>query len=491
MPTTADYLTQLQQDREDLVDNLETKGIDDLTGDETFTELVPRVLDIEGGGSEQKYRLPNQYQEVEYIGITDGNGYIDTEFTPTYFSKAVVKGLMTSGTFLLGEDTSWANKGFGILARYSYFSNKWTSVSISLNVLYDFTVSKDGYYWGSTLKDSFSGASTFTADYSLYVFANHRNGSPDEYGKGRIYSLDLYEDDVLTKQFIPCYEKATNIIGLYDLVGEKFHGSQGSGTWIKGEDHDVPKENLQDKTVIITENTTTNVEPDTGYDGLSSVEVITSVPTSDATLLPRYDSYFFTSYIQSSSTSVGAGNVQEFSPFPAKNELFKRTTPKKGLICFFVRSNYTIPSDLVLLAETDWHISNDPIKQKLVICWCNNLSQSYTIQQENSGRMETYSIVLKNTSVPTNILLNTTLNITEDTNPGFLEVYPTNKMCIYICSSIYNYNDASYYFDDKFDFSDITERMGIFISTNNIKKRVGTNNNSYGVIGIELEYNAD
>lgn len=50
MPTIAEQLTQLQQDREDLVDNLETQGIDDLTGDETFTELVPRVLDIEGGG---------------------------------------------------------------------------------------------------------------------------------------------------------------------------------------------------------------------------------------------------------------------------------------------------------------------------------------------------------------------------------------------------------------------------------------------------------
>lgn len=50
MPTTSDYLTQLAQDREDLVDNLEEKGITGLTGDETFTELVPEVLNISGGG---------------------------------------------------------------------------------------------------------------------------------------------------------------------------------------------------------------------------------------------------------------------------------------------------------------------------------------------------------------------------------------------------------------------------------------------------------
>ena len=50
--TTADYLNQLEQDRSDLVDNLETQGITGLTGDETFTELVPEVLNISGGGAD-------------------------------------------------------------------------------------------------------------------------------------------------------------------------------------------------------------------------------------------------------------------------------------------------------------------------------------------------------------------------------------------------------------------------------------------------------
>lgn len=50
MPTISEQLAQLQQDREDLVDNLETMGISGLSGDETFTELVPEVLNISGGG---------------------------------------------------------------------------------------------------------------------------------------------------------------------------------------------------------------------------------------------------------------------------------------------------------------------------------------------------------------------------------------------------------------------------------------------------------
>ena len=57
--TTADYLNQLEQDREDFVDNLETKGISGLSGDETFTELVPQVLNISGGGGQTNiYRVP-------------------------------------------------------------------------------------------------------------------------------------------------------------------------------------------------------------------------------------------------------------------------------------------------------------------------------------------------------------------------------------------------------------------------------------------------
>lgn len=50
MPTIAEQLTQLESDRQDLVSNLQTKGITGLTGDETFTELVPEVLNIQTGG---------------------------------------------------------------------------------------------------------------------------------------------------------------------------------------------------------------------------------------------------------------------------------------------------------------------------------------------------------------------------------------------------------------------------------------------------------
>ena len=49
MPTTADYLNQLIDDKADLVAILNAKGVT-ASDTETFTELVPKVDTIPSGG---------------------------------------------------------------------------------------------------------------------------------------------------------------------------------------------------------------------------------------------------------------------------------------------------------------------------------------------------------------------------------------------------------------------------------------------------------
>lgn len=88
--TTADYLNQLEQDREDLVDNLETKGITGLSGDETFTELVPEVLNIPSGGTPSI----NSYTELKdgLISVMNSySNYLKGIFNtyPTYTNNSV------------------------------------------------------------------------------------------------------------------------------------------------------------------------------------------------------------------------------------------------------------------------------------------------------------------------------------------------------------------------------------------------------------------
>lgn len=50
MTTTLEYLNQLQSDKESLANNLISKGIE-ASSSETFTALVPKVLNIQSGGS--------------------------------------------------------------------------------------------------------------------------------------------------------------------------------------------------------------------------------------------------------------------------------------------------------------------------------------------------------------------------------------------------------------------------------------------------------
>ena len=63
MATTAEYLTQLQTDKTTLVTNLVAKGVD-ATNDETFTTLVPKVANIQGGVD------INEYFDKNIIGGT-------------------------------------------------------------------------------------------------------------------------------------------------------------------------------------------------------------------------------------------------------------------------------------------------------------------------------------------------------------------------------------------------------------------------------------
>lgn len=249
------------------------------------------ITNVAGGSSG---RIPNEYQEVQYIGktSTSGSTYIDTKYKPTYNTKVIAKASLFTG-FLCGEDSGWATKGFGILFRYSYFSNKYSPVSIT-NDIHDFIVSKAGFYVDDVLKDSFSGAATFTADYSLHIYSNNRNGSPSEYGYGNIYTFKIYEADVLQRDFVPCYEKSTNNIGLYDLVTQKFYPTSGTGNWIKGEDViPEPQINLQNKEITITKNGTTSVTYDSNYDGLRQVDITTAVPGGGTSVTITNGDYLF------------------------------------------------------------------------------------------------------------------------------------------------------------------------------------------------------
>lgn len=60
MPTITQYLSQLQNDKQTLVDNLIAKGVE-ASNDETFTTLVPKVNNIETGGGDIGEYFPSTF----------------------------------------------------------------------------------------------------------------------------------------------------------------------------------------------------------------------------------------------------------------------------------------------------------------------------------------------------------------------------------------------------------------------------------------------
>ena len=79
MATTADYLNKLITQKNTLADNLVTKGVE-ATHDETFETLVPKVLDINGGGV--SVIIGNRVKEIEtassYKILSNGSSYRDS-----------------------------------------------------------------------------------------------------------------------------------------------------------------------------------------------------------------------------------------------------------------------------------------------------------------------------------------------------------------------------------------------------------------------------
>lgn len=81
MATINEYIDQLKSDKADLKTNLQTKGVTGLTSSDTFTELVPKVLDIESPNLESKTVTITE-NLVTYISPTSPyNGLSSVEVT--------------------------------------------------------------------------------------------------------------------------------------------------------------------------------------------------------------------------------------------------------------------------------------------------------------------------------------------------------------------------------------------------------------------------
>lgn len=87
----------------------------------------------------------------------------------------------------------------------------------------------------SNMSTSFTNTSgTFTSLYYLYIFACNTKGTAGMFTNGvKLYSMQIYTDDTLMRDYIPC-KNANGVVGLWDDVWSVFYPNSGSGNFTAG-----------------------------------------------------------------------------------------------------------------------------------------------------------------------------------------------------------------------------------------------------------------
>lgn len=94
------------------------------------------------------------------------------------------------------------------------------------------------HYTTSTGADINFKNGTMNSYGSIYILNVNTDVATSTYSSAKLYKAQIYSGDVVIRNFIPCYRKSDNVIGMYDTVEEKFYTNQGTGVFIKGPDVD-------------------------------------------------------------------------------------------------------------------------------------------------------------------------------------------------------------------------------------------------------------
>lgn len=187
-----------------------------------FKTFDDRIIKIKTNGA--------KYQQVEYIEGT-GTQYIDTnlDLFSTDNHRIVIELMPTSfynyntiwgSSYDANTFESWIPSTGNMVARYNNVKygpdNKLT-----VNTKYIFDFRKENTSLSKYVDNNLIGTGTSSSkitNASFYLFL-----SGTDYGKYKLYSCQLYRDNILVRDFIPVYRVNDDEAGLYDVVNDVFY----------------------------------------------------------------------------------------------------------------------------------------------------------------------------------------------------------------------------------------------------------------------------
>lgn len=90
-------------------------------------------------------------------------------------------------------------------------------------------------------------------DLPLLIFSKSLVSGIEESSSCKLMYCKIWEDDVMVRNFVPCYRKSDYVAGLYDLVEGKFYTNAGTGDFItEPKEHAVYLYNNGDECTALT-----------------------------------------------------------------------------------------------------------------------------------------------------------------------------------------------------------------------------------------------
>lgn len=218
-----------------------------------LTDMANSIRSAIGSNNPEYRYLPEEYQQVEYIKST-GTQYIDVR---TYWSN----GMYGQCEVSYDDDGGFRGYIFGShntvepYGRNGFFYNDnsggwelgygdycpFASASLLYEHKYNIefcTIIGRAYLKvdGQTLVTN-NNTTTFTNKNALIFTNSYELGQSNPCTSARLYSLKIYNNNgALNRDFVPCYRKSDNVIGLYDMVYNTFYTNAGTGEFLKGDD---------------------------------------------------------------------------------------------------------------------------------------------------------------------------------------------------------------------------------------------------------------
>ncbi len=216
----------------------------------SIEEHIGDIYDTLELGGFNPYKLPKEYTQVDYIQ-SSGTQYIDTgvyatenigfeariKMTKYVFEGGVFASSNSSSNnhFVLqtidnGQLNLYITSNGNTYPRYTYQTNDTSNFH---DISYNIDNLNKGFLDGEQLTQNNNRLTTVTGS-TFTLFARKFVTSVSRYGYCQIKNFKIYDNNVLVRDYIPCYRNSDNEVGLYDLVNNVFYTNQGTGSFTYG-----------------------------------------------------------------------------------------------------------------------------------------------------------------------------------------------------------------------------------------------------------------